>query len=73
MLLQEAIRYNGLLNVIKRTLQDLLNALKGLVVMSEQLETVSNSLYNNRIPKLWQDQGYPSLKPLGNFAALVCF
>ncbi|CAK9809640.1 Dynein axonemal heavy chain 1 [Anthophora quadrimaculata] len=64
-LLQEAIRYNGLLNVVKSTLVDLLKALKGLVVMSEQLETVLNSLYNNRIPKVWQDKGYPSLKPLG--------
>ncbi|KZC03876.1 Dynein heavy chain 1, axonemal [Dufourea novaeangliae] len=64
-LLQEAIRYNGLLVVVKSTLVDLLKALKGLVVMSEQLETVANSLYNNRIPKVWQDKGYPSLKPLG--------
>ncbi|XP_053995639.1 dynein axonemal heavy chain 1-like [Hylaeus anthracinus] len=64
-LLQEAIRYNGLLEVVKTTLVDLLKALKGLVVMSQQLETVANSLYNNRIPKVWQDKGYPSLKPLG--------
>ncbi|XP_076627799.1 dynein axonemal heavy chain 1 [Colletes latitarsis] len=64
-LLQEAIRYNGLLEVVKTTLVDLLKALKGLVVMSQHLETVSNSLYNNRIPKVWQDKGYPSLKPLG--------
>lgn len=65
-LIQEAIRYNGLLNVVKSTLEDLLKALKGFVVMSEYLETVSKSLYNNRIPTVWQDKGYPSLKPLGN-------
>lgn len=65
-LLQEAIRYNGLLDVVKTTLVDLLKALKGLVVMSEYLEIVSNSLYTNRIPQVWQDKGYPSLKPLGN-------
>lgn len=64
-LLQEAIRYNNLLTEVETTLKDLLKALKGLVVMSEQLETVSHSLYNNRIPKVWQDKGYPSLKPLG--------
>ncbi|XP_060831781.1 dynein axonemal heavy chain 1-like [Bombus pascuorum] len=64
-LLQEAIRYNGLLDVVKTTLVDLLKALKGLVVMSEHLEIVSNSLYTNRIPQVWQDKGYPSLKPLG--------
>ncbi|XP_061932650.1 dynein axonemal heavy chain 1-like isoform X3 [Apis cerana] len=64
-LIQEAIRYNGLLKVVRSTLEDLLKALKGFVVMSEYLETVSKSLYNNRIPTVWQDKGYPSLKPLG--------
>ena len=33
--------------------QDLLKALKGLVVMSEQLEMMSNSLFNNQVPDLW--------------------
>nr|XP_034195945.1 dynein heavy chain 1, axonemal-like [Osmia lignaria] len=66
-LLQEAIRYNGLLHVVKTTLMDLLKALKGLVVMSGQLETLFTSLYNNRIPQIWQDKGYPSLKPLGSW------
>lgn len=70
-LLQEAIRYNGLLDVVKTTLVDLLKALKGLVVMSEYLEIVSNSLYTNRIPQVWQDKGYPSLKPLGNAFAVA--
>jgi dynein heavy chain len=39
--------------VIHRTLQDLLKALKGLVVMSQQLEDLSNSLFNNQVPALW--------------------
>ena len=52
-LIQEIIRYNRLLNVIHRTLQDLLKALKGLVVMSQELEDMSNSLYNNQVPNLW--------------------
>ena len=63
--MQEAKRYNRLLTVLKSSLQDLLKALKGLVVMSETLETMSNSLFNNRVPQLWQDVGYASLKPLG--------
>ncbi len=52
-LIQEIIRYNKLLNVIHRTLQDLIKALKGLVVMSQELEEMSNSLYNNQVPNLW--------------------
>ncbi|WP_411023351.1 hypothetical protein, partial [Salmonella sp. s51228] len=63
-LVQEAIRYNKLLAVILQTLKDLLKALKGLVVMSQQLEDLSISLFNNIVPKAWADNAYPSLKPL---------
>ncbi|KAI4500001.1 hypothetical protein M0802_004871 [Mischocyttarus mexicanus] len=64
-LVQEAKRYNTLLKVIKLSLGDLLKALKGLVVMSESLETMAKNISNNKIPKIWQEKGYPSLKPLG--------
>ncbi|XP_043269180.1 dynein axonemal heavy chain 1-like [Venturia canescens] len=62
---QEAKRYNGLLREIVRTLNDLLKALKGLVVMSDNLETMATNLFNNKVPKVWQDKAYASLKPLG--------
>ncbi|XP_023289892.1 dynein heavy chain 1, axonemal [Orussus abietinus] len=64
-LLQEAKRYNGLLAEVKTSLNDLLKALKGLVVMSEKLETMASSLFIGKVPKLWQDRGFASLKPLG--------
>nr|XP_046487754.1 dynein axonemal heavy chain 1-like [Neodiprion pinetum] len=64
-LYQEAKRYNGLLQELIVSLNDLLKALRGLVVMSERLETMSGSLFNNKVPKIWADKGYPSLKPLG--------
>ena len=63
-LVQEVIRYNRLIKTIIQTLKDLLKALKGLVVMSQQLEEMSISLYNNSVPKIWADKAYPSLKPL---------
>ena len=37
-------------------MKDLLKALKGLVVMSQALETMFDSLYNNTVPKLWADK-----------------
>jgi hypothetical protein len=46
-------RYNQLLKAIHQTLQDILKALKGLVVMSQELEDMSISLFNNAVPKLW--------------------
>ncbi|KAF5308293.1 hypothetical protein FQR65_LT06286 [Abscondita terminalis] len=64
-LAQEAIRYNRLLAVIQTTLQDLLKALKGLVVMSEVLEKMAGSLFSNMVPATWASKAYPSLKPLG--------
>uniref|UniRef100_A0A452IS51 Uncharacterized protein n=1 Tax=Gopherus agassizii TaxID=38772 RepID=A0A452IS51_9SAUR len=66
-LVQEVIRYNRLLEVIAQTLQDLLKALKGLVVMSSQLELMANSLFNNIVPELWNAKAYPSLKPLASW------
>lgn len=64
-LVQEVIRFNKLLKVIKTSLQDLLKALKGLVVMSEGLENMSQSLFSNQVPAMWASKAYPSLKPLG--------
>ena len=52
-LVQEVIRYNKLLSTVRQTLNDLLTALKGLVVMSQALETMSNSLFNNSVPEMW--------------------
>lgn len=63
-LVQEVIRYNKLIQTIINSLKDLLKAIKGLVVMSQQLEEMSISLYNNTVPKVWADKAYPSLKPL---------
>jgi len=63
-LVQEIIRYNKLLKVIASSLADLLKALKGLVVMSQSLENMANSLFINQGPSIWADKAYPSLKPL---------
>ena len=62
---QEIIRFNKLIRVIETSLKDLLAALKGLVVMSGELEEMANSLYINTLPNLWATKAYPSLKPLG--------
>lgn len=53
--------------MIIQTLRDLLKALKGLVVMSSQLELMAASLYNNTVPELWNAKAYPSLKPLSSW------
>lgn len=32
--------------------------------MSEELEAMADSLFNNQVPSLWADKGFLSLKPL---------
>ena len=44
---QEVIRYNRLLQVMTVSLVNVKKALKGLVVMSDELESLANSLYDN--------------------------
>lgn len=46
-LVQEVLRYNRLLEVMISSLVNVKKALKGLVVMSEDLEKLANSLYDN--------------------------
>jgi len=48
-------------------LTDLQLALIGEVVMSEELELMSNSIYDNQVPKVWAEVGFLSLKPLSSW------
>ncbi|XP_044766447.1 dynein axonemal heavy chain 6 [Coccinella septempunctata] len=66
-LLQEIDRYNILLSLIHRSMGDLKKAIKGLVVMSEELEEVYKAFINNQVPNLWSKKSYNSLKSLGSW------
>merc|ERR1719230_353204 len=52
---------------LKSTLASVQKAIKGLVVMSAELEGMGNSMVNGQVPKLWAAVAYPSLKPLGSW------
>jgi dynein heavy chain, axonemal len=62
---QELLRFNNLIKTVKLSLVQLQKAIKGLVIMSTELDAVSNSLFDNTVPEMWQKVAYPSLKPLG--------
>ena len=66
-LFQECVRYNRLLVDMKLGLIDVQKALKGEVVMSEELEKMANSVFDNGVPKGWQEKGFLSLKPLASW------
>jgi dynein heavy chain len=63
-LVQEGQRYNRLLAVMHLSLRDLQRALKGLVVLSAELEAMGNACFDQRVPAVWTSSAYPSLKPL---------
>lgn len=66
-LFQECVRYNGLLEDMGVKLKLIQLALVGEVVMSEELDKMANSVFNNQVPKSWADKGFLSLKPLGSW------
>eukprot|EP00878_Enallax_costatus_P034490 GHUV01038246.1.p1 GENE.GHUV01038246.1~~GHUV01038246.1.p1 ORF type:complete len:641 (+),score=181.99 GHUV01038246.1:662-2584(+) len=69
MLVQEMARYNKLCNKIRDSLKSIAAALKGLLVMSNELEAAYRSISLNQIPELWKGVSYPSLRPLGSYQA----
>eukprot|EP01038_Epipyxis_sp_PR26KG_P008094 gene8094-10963_t len=66
-LTQELIRFNRLISEVSSTLFDIQKAIKGLVLMSSELEAMGNSMVIGKVPSLWSAVAYPSLKPLGSW------
>lgn len=68
-LCQELVRFNRLLEVVHDSLAALQKALRGLVLMSSDLEALGTAMYDGRVPQLWMDKSYPMLKPLASYVA----
>jgi len=66
-LFQECVRYNNLLAEMAVSLKAVQKALVGEVVMSEELEKMANSIYDNQVPPMWAAKGFLSLKPLASW------
>ena len=66
-LTQELLRFNRLTERVSSSLDAIQKAIKGLVVMSGELETMGNTMVIGKVPTLWSSVAYPSLKPLGSW------
>ncbi|CBZ27922.1 putative dynein heavy chain [Leishmania mexicana MHOM/GT/2001/U1103] len=64
---QEILFFNNVLAKLGRTLHLLQRAIKGEVVMSAELEAMFDAMLLGQVPKLWQDGGYLSRKPLASW------
>lgn len=64
---QEAERFDKLIIVMLKTLKLLGNAIKGIVVMSSQLEDMFNAFLLQKVPPVWETVSYPCLKPLNSW------
>ncbi|XP_071165421.1 dynein axonemal heavy chain 2-like [Mytilus edulis] len=65
-LLQEIERYNTLMGIIRTALTNLEQGIKGLVVMTMELENTFQCIFDGRVPPTWL-KAYPSLKPLASW------
>ena len=75
MFVAQLYTYFCLCCALQESLDQLDSAIKGFVVMSEELEMVYNAFLLNHVPNLWGDAAYPSLKPLSSWVkdlALRC-
>jgi len=66
-LIQECDKFNLLIKIIKSSLDNLEKAVRGTIVMSPEMEKIYSSFLVNQVPKLWEDNAYLSLKPLGSW------
>jgi dynein heavy chain len=65
-LLQEIQRYNVLLKKVHRQKSELRRAVKGELIMNDELDVIFNALLLNKVPLPWTS-GYPSSKPLSSW------
>lgn len=69
-LVQEAQRYNTLLDCIVKDLDSFIDANRGRIVMDEDLELHGIKMMNNEVPPKWTEEkgvGFLSIKPLSNW------
>jgi hypothetical protein len=65
--LQEVDRMSKLLYEMRRSLVELDMGLRGDLSMSEAMETLMDSIYDDTVPARWSALAWPSLRPLASW------
>lgn len=55
---------NTLLIEMTKSLEDIDQGFKGILTISEKMESVIDSIYLNRVPAVWTKLAYPSKRGL---------
>uniref|UniRef100_A0A4W2CTF6 Dynein axonemal heavy chain 14 n=1 Tax=Bos indicus x Bos taurus TaxID=30522 RepID=A0A4W2CTF6_BOBOX len=66
-LIQEIERFDQLLSIIHKSLKDLQLAIKGEIILTQELEEIYDSFLSTKVPKLWQKYAYKSSKALSSW------
>ncbi len=72
-LAQEIIKFNRLQATMMTTLKDIKKAIKGMIVMSSELDAMYTSFMNNQLPGIWERVSFASLKSLGSWVKDLIF
>ena len=63
-LIQEIMRYNNLLSLIFRSLNDCVQAFMGHLPLTDEIEEMANEIIQEQTPSNWIKASYPSRKPI---------
>ena len=66
---QEATKFNLLLSTMRESMMALRKVLLGEAAMSDALEAMYAALVHGRVPAVWADVAYPSMRPLASWIA----
>jgi len=64
---QEIVKFNRLLACVEKSLVDLGKAIKGQIVMSNDLDNMYSAFLTNGVPPIWTKVSFASLKPLASW------
>lgn len=70
---QEMIKFNRLIGIMNNSLADIKRAIRGMIVMSSDLDSMYTSFMNNQLPSIWERVSFASLKTLGSWVQDLIF